>query len=428
MPVGYESQYPYSRDGRMPGNNEKIPIPDPIVPLAYAAAITKQIKLGTGILILPQRHPVYVAKEMATLDVLSKGRALLGIGIGWLEEEFNVVGVPFRERAARTEESVRALRSLWGAEPSQFDGRFYRWGPVESYPKPVQPGGVPVIVGGHVEGAARRAARIGDGFFPARGELDLLAQLFTALRDECGKVGRKPEEIELTTGMAGHGSRQRAPLRGPRRLAPHRAAARLRRGRSAPRSRSLRERIDPIAPGGSAIPATVMPAASGPSQSPQATARVVRAREDRHATRPAPCARARRRRATSSPDGRITAEMPVLVTRSCGAPRLEAAEGRHGEVQARPAALREPGVVRERDDQLGAGARRLAREPRRRWRRSRSSGATRIVAAVGEAQRQHARAARRRASGRARAGARAARASRARRARARSAGTAHALR
>jgi len=115
VPVGYESQYPYSPTGRMPGNSEKIPIPDPIVPLAYAAAITKQIKLGTGILILPQRHPVYVAKEMATLDVLSGGRALLGVGIGWLEEEFEVVGVPFKERAARTEESVRAMRSLWRA-------------------------------------------------------------------------------------------------------------------------------------------------------------------------------------------------------------------------------------------------------------------------------------------------------------------------
>jgi probable F420-dependent oxidoreductase len=205
VPVGYESQYPYSKDGRMPGNNEKIPIPDPIVPLAYAAALTKRVKLGTGILILPQRHPVYVAKEMATLDVLSRGRALLGIGIGWLEEEFDVVGVPFRERAARTEESVKALRSLWAPEPSSFQGRFYRWGPVESYPKPVQKNGVPIIVGGHVEGAARRAARVGDGFFPARGELDLLAKLFAALRDECGKVGRKPEQIELTTGMAGSG-------------------------------------------------------------------------------------------------------------------------------------------------------------------------------------------------------------------------------
>ena len=204
VPVGYASQYPYSPTGRMPGNNEKIPIPDPIVPLAYAAALTKRVKLGTGILILPQRHPVYVAKEMATLDLLSGGRALLGIGIGWLEEEFEVLGIPFRERAARTEESVRALRSLWAPETSRFEGRFYRWGPVESYPKPVQPGGVPVVVGGHVEGAARRAARVGDGFFPARGELDLLARLFAAMRDECGKVGRKPEEIELTTGMDGN--------------------------------------------------------------------------------------------------------------------------------------------------------------------------------------------------------------------------------
>jgi probable F420-dependent oxidoreductase len=204
VPVGYASQYPYSKDGRMPGNNEKIPIPDPLVPLAYAAAITRQIKLGTGILILPQRHPVYVAKELATLDVLSKGRALLGIGIGWLKEEFEVIGVPFEERAARTEESVRALRSLWGAEPSRFDGRFYRWGPLESYPKPVQRNGVPVIVGGHVEGAARRAARIGDGFFPASADPELLARLFTVLRDECGKVGRKPEEIELTS-MGGPG-------------------------------------------------------------------------------------------------------------------------------------------------------------------------------------------------------------------------------
>jgi probable F420-dependent oxidoreductase len=203
VPVGYASQYPYSESGRMPGNSEKIPIPDPLLPLAYAAAITKRIKLGTGILILPQRHPVYVAKELATLDLLSGGRALLGVGIGWLAEEFEVLGVPFRERAARTEESVRALRSLWAPETSSFRGRYYQWGPVESYPKPVQKPGVPVHVGGHVEGAARRAARVGDGFFPARGELDLLASLFAALRDECGKVGRRPEEIELTTGMAG---------------------------------------------------------------------------------------------------------------------------------------------------------------------------------------------------------------------------------
>ncbi len=197
VPVGYESQYPYSRDGRMPGP-ENSSIPDPILPLAYAAAITKNIRLATGIVILPQRHPAYVAKEFASLDLLSNGRAIAGIGIGWLEEEFNVIGVPFKERAARTEESVRAIRSLWSEKAEAFEGKFYNWPPVESNPKPVQPGGVPIVVGGHVEGAARRAARIGDGFFPAKGGLETLPKLFDAVADECAKVGRKPSEIELS--------------------------------------------------------------------------------------------------------------------------------------------------------------------------------------------------------------------------------------
>jgi probable F420-dependent oxidoreductase len=199
VPVGYGSQYPYSKDGRMPGG-EKAPIPDPIVALSYAAAITRRVRLATGILILPQRHPVYVAKEFASLDVLSRGRAILGVGIGWLEEEFDTIGVPFRERAARTEESVRAIRSLWSDEPAPFDGRFYRWKAVESNPKPVQKPGVPIVVGGHVEGAARRAARVGDGFFPGKGGFAELSGLLDAMRDECRKLGRKPESIEITAG------------------------------------------------------------------------------------------------------------------------------------------------------------------------------------------------------------------------------------
>jgi probable F420-dependent oxidoreductase len=202
VPVGYESRYPYSPSGRMPGP-ESAPIPDPLVALSYAAAISKRLRLATGIVILPQRHPVYVAKEFASLDLLSGGRAILGVGIGWLEEEFRVVGVPFRERAARTEESVRAIRSLWKDEPEAFEGRFYRWPPVQSNPKPVQKPGVPIVVGGHVEGAARRAARIGDGFFPANSEVGTLTGLLDALRDECGKVGRDPAQIEITTTSGG---------------------------------------------------------------------------------------------------------------------------------------------------------------------------------------------------------------------------------
>ena len=202
VPKDYKSEYPYSPTGKMPGD-ELAPIPDPVLPLAFLAAVTQKIRLGTGVMILPQRHPAYVAKQAATLDTLSGGRAILGVGIGWLKEEFEALEIPFSERAARTEESVRAVRSLWGSETSRFDGEFYRWGALESYPKPVQPGGVPILVGGHVEGAARRAARIGDGFFPARGgDLKELSQLLAALRDECGKIGRDPSEVEITVGAA----------------------------------------------------------------------------------------------------------------------------------------------------------------------------------------------------------------------------------
>jgi probable F420-dependent oxidoreductase len=202
VPVGYRSQYPYSADGRMPGP-ESSPIPDPIVALTYAAALTEKLRLATGIVIVPQRHPVYLAKELASLDVLSRGRAIAGVGIGWLREEFEVLGVPFEERAARTEESVRAIRTLWAKDAQPFEGEFFRWPAVESNPKPVQQPGIPVVVGGHVEGAARRAARIGDGFFPARGDFGLLSKLLAALRDECGKEGRDPDDIEITTGGAG---------------------------------------------------------------------------------------------------------------------------------------------------------------------------------------------------------------------------------
>lgn len=202
VPVDYKSKYPYSETGKMPGP-DNVPIPDPILPLAFVAAITKTLRLGTGVVILPQRHPAYVAKEMATLDVLSNGRALLGIGSGWLQEEFEALGVPFTERGARTNEAIRAVRALWRETPEPFAGKFFKWGAVESNPKPVQKPGVPIIVGGHADAAARRAARYGDGFFPARGDRATLSHLFAVVREECAKIGRTPEEVELTTG-GGH--------------------------------------------------------------------------------------------------------------------------------------------------------------------------------------------------------------------------------
>ncbi|MEM7018098.1 MAG: LLM class F420-dependent oxidoreductase [Pseudomonadota bacterium] len=197
VPKGYESQYPYSKTGKMPGP-ENSPIPDPVVWLSFVAAISKTLNLATGILILPQRHPAYVAKEFATLDQLSNGRAILGIGIGWMEEEFNSLGVPFNERVGRTEESMEAIRSLWKPEASAFKGKYYSWNELESHPKPVQQPGVPIVIGGHVKGAARRAARYGDGFFPARA--DNLDELLATIREECSNIGRNPDEVEVTTG------------------------------------------------------------------------------------------------------------------------------------------------------------------------------------------------------------------------------------
>jgi probable F420-dependent oxidoreductase len=197
IPVGYRSAYPYDPSGKIPGP-ENVPIPDPILPLAFAAAVTKRLRLATGILILPQRHPIYVAKEIATLDVLSGGRAILGIGIGWLQEEFDALGIPFAERAARTRECVAAIRSLWHDTPEPFEGKFFRWAALESNPKPVQKPGVPVVVGGHTDSAARRAARYGDGFFPGVTDPARLKALLAILREECARVGRDAAKIEIT--------------------------------------------------------------------------------------------------------------------------------------------------------------------------------------------------------------------------------------
>lgn len=202
IPIGYTSKYPYDESGKIPMPDDT-DMSDPLMPLAFAAAQTERIKLGTGILILPQQHPLYVAKKVATLDVLSKGRAILGVGIGWMRDEFNALGIPFEERAARTDESIRALRSLWKGEAEAFEGEFFSWNALHSKPSPVQEGGVPIVIGGHAPASARRAARFGDGFFPGVFGPEQLAGLLAVMRNECRNVGRDPAEIELTCLLAG---------------------------------------------------------------------------------------------------------------------------------------------------------------------------------------------------------------------------------
>lgn len=201
VPAGYQSTYPYSPSGRMPGPEDS-DIPDPLIWLTYVAAWTSTIRLGTGILILPQRNPIVLSKEVATLDVLSGGRAILGVGVGWLREEFDAIGVDFDDRGPITDEYMEALRELWTAEEPTFKGRWTSFEKAKMYPKPAQAGGVPLHVGGHSKAAARRAGRFGDGFFPAKGSLEELTSLFELARSSATEAGRDPSAIEMTCGGA----------------------------------------------------------------------------------------------------------------------------------------------------------------------------------------------------------------------------------
>ena len=197
VPKGYKSTYPYASSGRMGDGNEDMQYPDPLIYMAYLASVTKTIRLATGILIIPQRNPVVAAKQIATLDQLSGGRIDLGIGVGWLEEEFNAIGVPFEGRGKRTDEHIAAMRALWANDFAEYHGDFVDFEPIFCRPQPLN-GTIPIIVGGHSKAAARRAGRIGDGFFPARGTPH---DLFDIVKTTAKENGRDPEEIEFTVSV-----------------------------------------------------------------------------------------------------------------------------------------------------------------------------------------------------------------------------------
>jgi len=236
VPAGYASAYPYDGSGKMPGGREDFPLPDPLMWMSFVASATTRIRLGTGILILPQHNPVHAAKQIATLDHLARGRVLLGVGIGWLREEFVALGVPFEERGARIDEYIGAMRELWAAEKATFNGRFVSFKEIYCRPQPFNKS-VPIIVGGHSEAAARRAGRLGDGFFPyAREQVKLIA----IAREEAGKARRDSDRLEITTSLPSEtaeletlqslgvrrvlvpligGGRLKPPIRGPEDLA-----------------------------------------------------------------------------------------------------------------------------------------------------------------------------------------------------------------
>ena len=190
--------YPY-------GDRFPYPITDPILDivatLSYVAAITSRITLGSSVLVLPYRNPIVLAKELASLDVLSNGRLLLGVAAGWLKEEFDMLGVPFHERGRRTDEYVTLLRALWTQERVTFHGDCFDLSAAAFFPKPVQRPHPPIWIGGGSPAALRRVARVGDGWIAVpRPTLDDLARDIAEIRRRCDDAGRDPTRLGIASG------------------------------------------------------------------------------------------------------------------------------------------------------------------------------------------------------------------------------------
>ncbi len=202
LPDSIHSKYPYTADGKIPAEPDT-PIPDPLIWLAFAAAAAPTLRLGTCILIVPQRNPLILAKELATLDALSGGRVELGLGVGWMKEEFDALGVAWERRGARNDEYIAAMRALWAGPHAEFHGEFVDFEPATCSPRPVN-GDIPVLVGGDSDAAVRRAVNIAQGYFPGEGDAERLAALIEKVRRGCEDAGRDPDSIEINAMFGAH--------------------------------------------------------------------------------------------------------------------------------------------------------------------------------------------------------------------------------
>ena len=213
VPLEYQSTYPFSDDGKLKelGRSEAPkaehePGAELLTWFAWAAGMTRTLKFGTGVTVVPQHEPLLFAKRAATLDRLSGGRLMIGTGIAWLREELAAQGVPWERRAARTEEYIATWRAFWSDGNPEFHGEFVNFPPIHATPKPVTPGGPSVHIGGHALAGAQRAGRIGDGYFPTiypnSRVKELLPQLIDEMRRSAMDAGRDPASVEITSGGA----------------------------------------------------------------------------------------------------------------------------------------------------------------------------------------------------------------------------------
>lgn len=197
----YDSVYPYDSSGRVELAAD-CPVPDPLDLLAFLAGQTERLGLATGVLVLPNHHPVVLAKRAATVDALSGGRLRLCVGVGWLREEIEACGTDFDTRGRRADEQLAVLRALWDPQPHgvSHHGEFFGFEHVMCYPKPVAGKHLPVHIGGHSRAAARRAGRFGDGFQPLGVTGPQLGSLLALMRAEASAAGRDPARLEVSLG------------------------------------------------------------------------------------------------------------------------------------------------------------------------------------------------------------------------------------
>jgi len=202
IPVDIASRYPYTATGSLP-MNPKAPLLEPLTVLSFVAACTTKIRLGTAVLVLPHRNAVVTAKTVATLDVLSRGRVILGVGVGWMEEEFKAVNASFADRGPLSDEAVAVMKELWTSEHPKFSGRFHRFPEVACEPRPVQKPHPPIWLGGHTGPALRRIVEYGDGWAAVVFSPQEFAERLDKLKEKAAKTGRDLSKFTLCVSPRG---------------------------------------------------------------------------------------------------------------------------------------------------------------------------------------------------------------------------------
>ena len=193
----YGSVYPYAADGRIPAPPENGML-EPFTTLAFLAAVTERVRLGTGICLVPQRNPVYTAKEAANVDLLSAGRLDLGVGVGWLAEEFHAVNVPFERRGERCRSYLEVMRRLWSDGIAEYKDEFYELPACRMYPKPIQKPHPPLHFGGETDAALKRVAALGQGWYGMNRTPDEAKQGVERLAGFLGERGRSLDDVQVS--------------------------------------------------------------------------------------------------------------------------------------------------------------------------------------------------------------------------------------